>query len=145
MIANALVLAVALATAPSEGHSLPVGAWMTADRSAVLQFDNCANRLCATLVWAREGLGGRDERNHDARLRHRPLCNLAIVGGLSPDGGGKWTGGWFYDPESGVTYKLRLTKEPSALKLFVMDEEDRVLETETLRPAPEHERCASAK
>lgn len=145
MVANALVLAAALAGVPSAEHSPPVGAWTTADRSAVIQFGKCASRLCATLVWAREGLRGRDERNHDARLRHRPLCNLAIVGGLSPDSGGKWAGGWFYDPESGVTYKLRLTEEPSALKLFVMDEEDRVLETETLRPAPEHERCASAK
>lgn len=145
MLANALVLAAALAGAQPAGHSPPAGAWITADRSAVVQFGNCAGRLCGTLVWAREGLEGRDERNHDARLRRRPLCNLAIVGGLSPEGGGKWAGGWFYDPESGVIYKLRLTGGPSALKLFIMDEEDRVLETETLRPAAKHERCASAK
>lgn len=145
MLANALVLVAALAGAAPARNPPPTGVWITADRSAIIQFGSCASRLCATLVWAREGLTGRDEQNHDARLRYRPLCNLAIVGGLSPDGDDKWAGGWFYDPESGATYRLRLTRGSSAVKLFIMDEKDRVLETETLRPVPSYERCAGAK
>lgn len=145
MLSTVLALAASLIAAGPSGPSLPTGRWITTDRSAVLQFSNCAGRSCATLVWAREGLAGRDERNDDRRLRQRPLCNLPIIGALSSNGGGKWAGGWLYDPESGVTFGLRLIEERTALKLFLTDERGRVVATETLRPAPKHEACAGVR
>jgi uncharacterized protein (DUF2147 family) len=47
-----------------------------------------------------------DRHNPDATKRRRPLCGVTIMGGLHPDGADHWSGGWFYNPDDGKTYRL---------------------------------------
>ena len=51
----------------------------------------------------------KDALNPDPALTSRPLLGMVIMQGFSHVGGGKWKGGRIYDPNSGKTYKCRLT------------------------------------
>ena len=51
-----------------------------------------------------------DELNPDPALRQRPLMGLTIMEGFTAGGDGKWKNGKIYDPNSGKTYKCKLTQ-----------------------------------
>jgi uncharacterized protein (DUF2147 family) len=51
-----------------------------------------------------------DDRNPDPNLRTRRLDGLTIMTGFQYAGGGRWTGGRVYDPNSGKTYKCTFTQ-----------------------------------
>lgn len=59
-----------------------------------------------------EGLAGQpktDRNNPDEALQGRPIVGMQLMRGFRYDGGNVWSGGTIYDPESGKTYKCKLT------------------------------------
>jgi uncharacterized protein (DUF2147 family) len=143
----ALVLATLLALViPSSMASagVPQGLWVVDGRAAVQIYD-CNGLLCGRLRWMdppRDARGEpkRDKNNPDPALRQRELCGLTLIWDLHPTGPGHWEGGWFYDPDSGKTYKV-MTEHTSSDQLVARFYEGFTLvgETKTLnraRPGP---------
>jgi uncharacterized protein (DUF2147 family) len=87
----------------------PEGAW-NIDGLATVQIFRCADAFCGRVLGLTPGSDASrpylDRHNQDQTRRQRPLCGLIIMGGLRPDGADQWTGGWFYNPDDGRTYKL---------------------------------------
>jgi uncharacterized protein (DUF2147 family) len=89
---------------------IPQGVWLIDNEIAIQIFD-CSNLLCGRIVWLSiprdpQGRLVLDKKNPDPALRQRPLCGLTIFWGLRPDGPDRWTDGWFYNPDDGVTYNI---------------------------------------
>ncbi len=70
-------------------------------------------QLCGQLVWVykprdSEGELRRDPKNPDPALRWRPACGQTVLWGLEPAGPGHWKNGWLYNPDDGITYRVRI-------------------------------------
>lgn len=93
----------------------PSGLWNTENGDAQVEVAPCGQKLCGELVWLKEPLDeqGRaklDRNNPDESLQGQPIVGLQIVWDMEPKGDGKvWEGGHVYDPESGKTYRARIT------------------------------------
>ena len=112
----AAFLLTPVATLAADPHGL-TGDWKTTDGS-VVRLAPCSNALCLRVVSISPTAPGTvDEKNPDASLRKRSVCNLEIGSGFSPEGANA-SGGRIYDPMSGKTYKanLKLTN-PDTLEL----------------------------
>ena len=87
----------------------PEGAW-NIDGLATVQIFRCADAFCGRVLGLTPHEATNrpylDRHNQDKTQRARPLCGVTIMGGLRPNGANQWTGGWFYNPNDGVTYKL---------------------------------------
>ncbi|MFL6653094.1 MAG: DUF2147 domain-containing protein [Sulfurifustaceae bacterium] len=69
-------------------------------------------------VAGRAGQPKVDRNNPDEKLRERPIVGLDLLSGFRYDGDDVWSGGTIYDPESGKTYKCKLTLvSPNELKV----------------------------
>jgi uncharacterized protein (DUF2147 family) len=95
----------------------PLGVWLDGSKRAGIDIEPCGDRLCGTVVWLKEprtpdGKRRTDIHNSRAELRARPLCGLQIMGNFTPNGPGRWNGGWIYDPANGSTYKAYMRTEP---------------------------------
>jgi uncharacterized protein (DUF2147 family) len=106
LAAAVLLLAVPRPCWPAD---IPAGVWFIEPDSALRIFD-CGGLLCGSVVWLRNvhdpaGQIQRDKNNPDPALRQRLVCGLTVLWGLRPNGAGKWTGGWFYNPDDGTTYR----------------------------------------
>jgi uncharacterized protein (DUF2147 family) len=55
----------------------------------------------------------RDKRNPDPALRQRDLCGLTVIRDLRSSGPNHWDDGWFYYPDSGKTYNMKMELTPS--------------------------------
>ena len=123
---------------------VPQGVWVVDGRAAVQIYD-CNGLLCGRLRWMdrprdAKGEPKRDKNNPDPALRQRELCGLTLIWDLRPTAPGHWEGGWFYDPDSGKTYKV-MTEHTSSDQLVARFYEGFTLvgETKTLnrtRPGP---------
>ena len=107
------ILAVTLLSCQVQGSAvaagIPEGVWFVEPDSALQVFD-CSGLLCGKIVWLRNvhdpaGQIQRDRLNPDPALRQRLLCGLTVMWGLRPDGVDAWAGGWFYNPDTGKTYR----------------------------------------
>jgi uncharacterized protein (DUF2147 family) len=66
----------------------------------------------------RDGQPKVDARNPDEALRSRPIIGMELMRGFTYGGDDVWSGGTIYDPESGKTYKCKLTlASPKELKV----------------------------
>ena len=125
----------------------PQGLWVVDGRAAVQIYD-CNGLMCGKLRWMdpprdAKGEPKRDKNNPDPALRQRELCGLTLLWDLHPAGPDRWEGGFFYNPESGKTYKV-ITEHTSSDKLVARFYEGVTLvgETKTLdrtRPGPPSE------
>ena len=102
-----------LALLPGTAAAAPsvTGDWLVEDRNAVVTIAPCGPSICGriTRILRREpGWNGTDVNNPDPKLRTRPVQGLAILTGFKPDGGGI-TGGRIYDPNSGRTYRSKVS------------------------------------
>jgi hypothetical protein len=77
-----------------------------------------------SLVWLKDPLDAngapvRDIHNPDLGLRGRPVLGLTIVSSLAPTRRSNlWDRGSVYDPQSGNTYRARVTlTDPQTLEL----------------------------
>jgi uncharacterized protein (DUF2147 family) len=106
----ALVAVVALPAAAASAD-IPSGVWLLETKAAVRIFD-CAGRLCGQIVWLQRSRNSAgqlviDKKNPDPVLRARPICGLNVLWGLKPDGPDRWKDGWLYNPDDGITYRVR--------------------------------------
>ena len=111
-----MLLACALLATPAQAAEPPLGDWITAEGNSHVRIVPCANdaaTLCGKIVWLAEPLNPEgqpklDRRNPDTALQARPILGLAIVTGMRPAGGGKWSGGEIYDPTAGKSYNSKM-------------------------------------
>jgi uncharacterized protein (DUF2147 family) len=59
-----------------------------------------------------------DLRNPDEKMHSRAIIGMELMAGFHHDGDDVWSGGTIYDPESGKTYKCKMTLvSPNELKV----------------------------
>lgn len=129
MAANARILGTLVAVlAIAQTHLSAIepgdailGKWHTTDDKSVVTIFKRENQYCARIVSLKEpnwpvddkdGMGGKpknDRNNPDSRLRDRPIVGMEFMTGFVPDGNNRWKYGKIYDPESGKTYKCKMT------------------------------------
>jgi uncharacterized protein (DUF2147 family) len=105
---------------------VPEGVWLIKGEAAVQIFD-CNGLLCGRILWLQaphdsQGQLKRDKRNPDSALRQRELCGLTVIRGLRSTGPNHWDDGWFYYPDSGQTYnvKMELTSSDALVARFYL-------------------------
>jgi uncharacterized protein (DUF2147 family) len=116
----------------------PEGVWLMEGDAAVQIFD-CNGLLCGRILWLHAPNDSqrqlkRDKRNPDPALRQRELCGLTVLWDLRSTRPNQWDGGWFYNPDSGKTYnvKMELTSSDALVARFYLGV-SLVGETKTLR------------
>jgi uncharacterized protein (DUF2147 family) len=90
----------------------PKGVWLIKGEAAVQIFE-CNSLLCGRILWLQaprdaEGQLKRDGKNPDPALRQRELCGLTVIRDLRSSGPNHWGDGWFYYPDSGKTYNIKM-------------------------------------
>jgi uncharacterized protein (DUF2147 family) len=117
----ALVVWLQLPVLAAESGDEVLGEWHTTDdKGQVLVFkDN--NHYCAKIIslkdpnWPasdEEGMGGKpknDRRNPDPKLRSRSIAGIRFMNDFVYEGNNLWQHGNIYDPESGNTYRCKMT------------------------------------
>jgi uncharacterized protein (DUF2147 family) len=88
------------------------GAWLMGTKVAI-QFFECGNMVCGRVIWLKEsldpeGLLKHDKLNPDPALRHRQVCGPTIIWNLHPTDLNHFDDGWFYNPDDGSTYKVKM-------------------------------------
>jgi uncharacterized protein (DUF2147 family) len=88
------------------------GVWLLEDKVAI-QFFECSGMVCGRVIWVKEsldaqGLLKRDKFNPDPALRERQVCGPTIIWNLHPTDASHWEDGWFYNPDDGSTYRVKL-------------------------------------
>ena len=90
------------------------GVWLSADGTGWVKIELGDNGPVGRIAGSPDKTGdrkpgGKDELNPDPSLRGRLLLGLTIMDGFIHAGEGKWKNGRIYDPDSGKTYKCKLT------------------------------------
>lgn len=87
------------------------GYWITADRTALVRIASCGPKLCGTIVRILAHgpkVPSTDVNNARPSLRSRPLVGLEVLSGFTLRGSAG-VDGRAYDPQSGRSYKSRLS------------------------------------
>ena len=99
----------------SDGASPSIeGVWLSADGTGWIKIEMGKHAPVGSIAGSPDDPEQRkpsdkDVLNPDPELRGRPLLGLTIMEGFAPAGEGKWKNGKIYDPNSGKTYKCKLT------------------------------------
>jgi uncharacterized protein (DUF2147 family) len=76
--------------------SSPLGTWIDHTGRGAVEITDCNGALCGRVVWVKDA---GDEEG----------CDMQIIGNVKPVAGGKWDGGWIYDPERRSKFDVELT------------------------------------
>ena len=112
---NALLVSVFLSIASqADSTAVPIeGVWLSADRTGWIRIEMGPNGPIGIIEGSpdpeQRKKSDKDELNPDPELRDRLLLGLTIMDGFTFAGDGKWKSGRIYDPNSGKTYKCKLT------------------------------------
>jgi uncharacterized protein (DUF2147 family) len=121
-VLSTFLLLVSFAIAADEDRIL--GLWNTAEKDCKIEIFKCGDKYCGRIAWLKEplypaddgmGMGGRpivDRQNPNPDLRSRPLVGLQLMEGFTYIGKNVWEKGTIYSPESGKTYKCKMTLVP---------------------------------
>jgi uncharacterized protein (DUF2147 family) len=74
----------------------PVGTWIDHTGRGAVEISPCNGALCGRIVWLKAAAD-------------QEACGMQIIGNARPASGGKWDGGWIYDPEARAKYDVELT------------------------------------
>jgi uncharacterized protein (DUF2147 family) len=90
------------------------GVWLSADGSGWIKIELGDKGLIGSIAGSPDETGNRqpsdtDVLNPDPALQDRLLLGLTIMDGFTYAGEGKWKNGRIYDPNSGKTYKCKVT------------------------------------
>jgi uncharacterized protein (DUF2147 family) len=101
-----------IAHAHAASAEAPEGVWLINGEAAVQIFE-CNSLLCGRIRWLQaprdaQGQLKRDTRNRDPALRQREPCGLTVIRDLRSSGSNHWNDGWFYYPDSGKIYKIKM-------------------------------------
>lgn len=72
------------------------GVWIDHTGRGAVEISNCGGNLCGRIVWVKDA-------------GHSKACGTRVIGNVKPVAGGKWDGGWIYDPDQGARYSVELT------------------------------------
>lgn len=109
LLISALFLMPAYAAAQSAEDVY--GSWVTKDANGHIEITDCGDGTpCGNIVWINEeeASSDKDINNPDESLRGRSLIGLPMVWGFEQKGK-VWRKGKVYDPETGRTYRAKLT------------------------------------
>jgi len=87
------------------------GDWITADRDAVVRIASCGNQKCGTIIRVLAhgaAVPQTDANNPDKARRSQRLVGLTVLIGFTA-AQSEWVNGRAYDPQSGRTYKSKLS------------------------------------
>lgn len=97
------------------------GTWLSGDGDGLIAVEVSGTALSGRIVGSPNDDPDRattDIHNPDPALRARPLVGLELFSGFKYDGDGVWSGGFIYDPNSGNTYRCKITlQDPTTLKV----------------------------
>jgi uncharacterized protein (DUF2147 family) len=106
---RAFALSWLLLTASAGGAfagTSPMGTWVDHSGEGAVEITDCGGKLCGRVVWLKNPA-------------NQETCNLQVIGNAKPSSGGKWDGGWIYDPENKTQYDVEITPMGSEkLKVF---------------------------
>lgn len=105
LLQAACVAAVSFAAAAPASAGSATGLWIDHTGRGAVEITKCGGTLCGRVVWT------KDDKNSKA-------CGMRIIGNVKPIAGGKWDGGWIYDPDQDAKYSVEIT--PLGDKLKVM-------------------------
>jgi uncharacterized protein (DUF2147 family) len=111
----ALLASIFLSVASqADSATVPIeGVWLSADGTGWIRIEMGPNGPIGIIEGSpdpeQRKKSDKDELNPDPELRDRLLLGLTIMDGFSFAGDGKWKSGRIYDPNSGKTYKCKLT------------------------------------
>jgi uncharacterized protein (DUF2147 family) len=99
-----------------------VGLWLSGDGDGWIEIRRNGDEVIGIIAGSpnkKEGDPPRlDDKNPDPEQRGRELDGVTIMQGFKYDGDDHWSGGTIYDPDSGNTYKGKLTLiDANTLKL----------------------------
>jgi uncharacterized protein (DUF2147 family) len=94
LAASPLLLAAATGSALAAGD--PVGTWIDHTGRGAVEISPCNGALCGRIVWLKAAAD-------------QEACGMQIIGNARPASGGKWDGGWIYDPDARAKYDVELT------------------------------------
>ncbi len=116
------VLSFVPASAFADGAADEIlGVWHTTDDKSQVEIFKVNNRYFGKIISLRDpnwstndkvgvvGTPKTDHRNPNPELRNRPIVGMQFMGSFVLAGKNLWEGGNIYDPESGKTYKCKLT------------------------------------
>lgn len=83
----------------------PVGTWIDHSGEGAVEISDCNGKLCGKVVWLKSAANNE-------------TCNLQVIGNAKASAGGKWDGGWIYDPENKAQYDVELTPMGDKLKVL---------------------------
>ena len=121
--------------------AVPNGAWLMGTEVAIQIFD-CSGMLCGRIIWLKapldlQGLLKSDKLNPDPALRQRQICGPTIIWHLRPNGDNSWVDGWFYNPDDGATYRVKMElKSPDVISARIYSGIPLIGETRTLIRVP---------
>jgi uncharacterized protein (DUF2147 family) len=111
LLASMLLATTAIA---EELASSIEGVWLSEDGTGLIRIELGEDGPVGTIAGSpndpdQRKSSDKDDLNPDPALRDRPLLGLTIMENFTSAGGGKWKNGKIYDPNSGKTYKCKLT------------------------------------
>lgn len=98
----------------ADSATVPIeGVWLSADGTGWIRIEMGPNGPIGIIEGSpdpeQRKKSDKDELNPDPELRDRLLLGLTIMDRFTFAGDGKWKSGRIYDPNSGKTYKCKLT------------------------------------
>lgn len=98
--------AVCAVTGAFAQASDPAGVWIDHTGRGAVQIASCDSGYCGRIFWLKE-------------TDNAKVCGLQVIGDVKPAAGGKYDGGWIYDPDEQAKYSVELTLLPNG-KLKVL-------------------------
>ncbi len=103
-----LVLPLAPAAAADDQAAKVLGNWLTEGRDGIIQMSLASDGSYQGKIVGGNAPHRLDTHNPDESKRAQTLLGQFIVHGMKYDGGGRWSGGSIYDPDSGRTYRCKI-------------------------------------
>lgn len=94
-ILSAILLGFAPGVCAAAGGS-PLGTWIDHSGEGAVEITDCGGKLCGRIVWLK-------------KAENNSTCSLQVIGNAKAVSGGKWDGGWIYDPDSQSKYDVEIT------------------------------------
>ena len=95
-----------------------LGNWLTEPRDGIIQISVASDGSYQGKIIGGNAPQRLDQHNPDPARRSLTLLGQTILQGMKYDGGGEWSGGTIYDPDSGRSYKCRLVRlDPDRLQV----------------------------
>ena len=118
-VLGALGLQLAPAARATEDQAAQIlGNWLTEPRDGIIQISVASDGSYQGKIIGGNAPQRLDQHNPDPARRSLTLLGQTILQGMKYDGGGEWSGGTIYDPDSGRSYKCRLVRlDPDRLQV----------------------------